>query len=218
MKFKIDKYTENRQLYLKQEHEFNEGVTILVGCNGSGKSTLLKRVRDIIVKNEDICVLEHFSRDEERFFKDRCLRAEDYGTLSASMQGSEGENISIMMGTFFSKVGYTRKQFEDKEKKFDTVFMIMDSIDSGWSIDQYKDFNYVLNLIISDFSSLGVKVYCLISSNTYELVEAFNSYDVQHNKYVKFKSYDDYRKFVVKSRELKEKYLDAEERRAKMGR
>lgn len=34
----IKPYLEDK-LYLKKEHSFNEGITILVGRNGAGKST-----------------------------------------------------------------------------------------------------------------------------------------------------------------------------------
>ena len=48
-------------------------------------------------------------------------------------------------------------------------------------------------------------VYIIVTANGYEMARNENCFDVYNGKYVKFKDYEDYRQFVLKSKEIKEK-------------
>ncbi len=58
--FKIQKdyYNNGVKLYLKDTIEIKEGLTVLVGCNGSGKTTLIKQMKDQLVENIDIDIID----------------------------------------------------------------------------------------------------------------------------------------------------------------
>lgn len=42
----------------------------------------------------------------------------------------------------------------------------------------------------------------------YTWEEGRNGYDIAHNKYITFKDYDDYKKFILKSRKFKNRRLE----------
>lgn len=51
----------------------------------------------------------------------------------------------------------------------------------------------------------GIELYIVVSANAYELAAGENCFDVIGGKYVRFGGYDEYRKFVLKSRKEKDK-------------
>lgn len=146
--------------------------------------------------------------------------------LAASLAtSSEGESISINLGTFvgsihnFLKTGEVDTQgsrlaaafrrageLEEEEKsKSNQRWILLDAADSGLSIDNVIDLKDVFNLMIEDAQSLGVELYILISANEYELASESNCFDVMRCKYVKFNDYAEFKDFILETRELKNK-------------
>ena len=100
-----DPFDSGYHLCEKENIEFKEGFTVLVGCNGSGKTTMLHNIKEK-VKKEDIPVLEYNNLHDggsksisEAFFDG------DYEFGAMAMTSSEGENINIMLGNLASKLG-----------------------------------------------------------------------------------------------------------------
>ena len=63
----------------------------------------------------------------------------------------------------------------------------------------------VLNFILKDAKKIGVKLFIVITANEYELCRRNKCFDVNSGEYIEFKDYEDYRKFILKSREKKDK-------------
>ena len=84
-------------------------------------------------------------------------------------------------------------------------WILLDAIDSGYSIDNVVELKDLINLIFEDSAKVGIDMHILASANAYELASGENCFDVNAGKYLTFESYDDYKKFILKSRKKKDK-------------
>ena len=87
----------------------------------------------------------------------------------------------------------------------------MDAIDSLSinTIDELK--RKLFDLALKDAKRLNKKLYIFISANDYEFANGEQCLDVYNNKYITFKDYEEYKKFILKTSEIKSKrYLDKE--------
>lgn len=207
----------------KKQIEINSGVTVLVGCNGSGKSTLLHNIKSEL-KKEDIPV---FYYDNEKDGGNNSISESIfYGNLSftaTALCSSEGENISLNLSKIASKL---RKFVEtgDNGDRFNALvktlalkddneennvsnerWILLDAMDSGYSIDNVIEMKSLFDLIIEDAKNFDVELYIVISSNEYELAHECDCFDVTEGKYAKFASYEDYKKFILHTREKKDR-------------
>lgn len=78
-------------------------------------------------------------------------------------------------------------------------------MDSGYSIDNVIEMKKFFQMIIEDAKTFDVEVYIVVSSNEYELVHDSNCFDVMEGKYLRFDCYEDYKKFILRSKEKKDK-------------
>ena len=84
----------------------------------------------------------------------------------------------------------------------------MDAIDSGLSIDNIVDIKeYLFKTVLEN--NFGKEIYILVVAKEYEMARGENCFDVRNGKYIKFKDYENYRNFVLKSKEWKEERYDA---------
>ena len=194
-----------KPLYTKASIELNPGLTVLVGCNGSGKTTLLKMLEKTLVDDGKIVV-----KYDNRFDGGSNARAEaaarqNYETLSAAWSASEGEEININLGTFASRVGRAvRNASTLKENR--EAFVLLDAIDSGLSVDNIVEFKeFLTQCVFPDAAEHNVTVYVVASANEYELCRGEQCLDVKHCKYITFDNYEEYRRFILDSRALKDK-------------
>lgn len=226
-KFKTwrDPYDQGFSPCRPREIEIQDGLTIFVGCNGAGKSTLMRCIEESL-KKEKIPILSYNNLQDGGHNSLSSVFYQGNYELGASLwTASEGEAISINVGGIFKQVqefiltGET--DASKKQKKWDALFkdeesskpkeppkerwILLDAVDSGLSIDNILDLKYVFNLIIEDAKKAGVNIFIVAVANEYELANGENCFDVMSGKYLKFKDYDDYKKFVVKSRQKKDK-------------
>lgn len=204
MKFEIirDYYNEKEYIYNKKNIEFEEGLTVLVGCNGSGKSTLLHQIKDLCEKEDIPCyyfdnLTEGGSnaRDKADFYGDTMF-------IVQSLCSSEGENINLNICNCASKIG----NFVNKNENSDKIFILMDAVDSGLSIDYVIELKELLfKTILEDTYKRGLKVYIIISANEYEMARNEKCILIPDMKYKTFKDYDEYRNFIIESRNKKNK-------------
>lgn len=201
-----------------------DGLTVLVGCNGAGKTTLLHNIKEEMKKQNIPCNLYDNLRDggsnslSEAFFNENI-------ELGASLwTASEGEAIKINFGNSSTKIREFLKTgfYNSKSNRFARLFsdkkepeevgkqrvLLFDAVDSGLSVDSIVEVKEVFDLILEDAKQLGIDVYIIISANEYELARGSNCFDVNEGKYLKFKDYEDYRKFIIKSRKTKEKRIE----------
>lgn len=201
-----------------------EGLTVLVGCNGAGKTTLLHNIKEEMKKQNIPCNLYDNLRDGGSNSISEAFYYGDTGIGACLWTASEGEAIKINFGRGSSKIkGFLKDGFYDsRSNRFARLFsdktevkeignkrvLLFDAVDSGLSVDSIIEVKKVFDLIIEDAKQLGVEVYIIISANEYELARQSNCFDVNEGKYIKFNDYEDYRKFIIKSREKKEKRIE----------
>lgn len=230
-KFKLikDYYDEGYDLYKKSTITLNPGVTVLVGCNGSGKTTMLRSMESQL-KKENIPVITF---DNLKDGGSRAMSAASFygniGFMATAMASSEGENIVMNVGNLASilrnfiligEVASESKRFSDsfakslwgdkkqeKEKKKKEIpkerWILLDAVDSGLSVDNVVDIKEQLfkTILAEKFDG---EIYIVISANEYELARGEDCFDVYNGKYVKFSNYEEYRNFILKSREIKD--------------
>ena len=216
-----DPYDSGFSTCRRKEIEIEPGVTVLVGCNGAGKSTLIHNIKAEL-KEKNIPTFFYDNEKEggsnsvsESFFYN------DITFAATAMCSSEGENIQLNLGKIATKLrkfietgendrlsDRLAKAFRDKEEEkiiSNERWILLDAMDSGYSIDNVIDMKDFFKLVIDDAKAHEKEVYIVISSNEYELVHESNCFDVMEGKYILFASYDVYKKFILKTREKKDR-------------
>ena len=199
-----DFYYEGFKLYNSTVFKINSGVTVLVGCNGSGKSTLLKFIDQQL---DDELTPHIFFDNLHDGGTGSMSRAMFYGDMDFVMQNamaSEGERILNNTYQFASRCGKMIRKSKEKGKK--EFFLLLDAIDSGFSVDNIVDVKENLfNVLIEYAQKNNITPYIIVSANEYELARQESCLDVYTGKYVDFPDYESYRNFILKSREVKNK-------------
>ena len=200
--FKIPKqpYDKGITIYSKSKITIEPGVTILVGCNGAGKTTLLKTIEETL-RQEDVPVISYDNKTEGGGYS--MSRAGFYGNielLATLATGSEGEQIMTNISEKAGQIGgFVRKNRDAKE-----IWLLFDAVDSGFSVDNVVELKeYLFKTILEDNTSRDVYILC--TANAYEMCNGENCVDVNSGKYMRFQNYDEYRTFILKSREKKDK-------------
>lgn len=195
--------------------QLESGISVLVGCNGAGKTTLLDNIKEEMKKQEIPCIYYSNLKDGGSNALERSM----YNNIELGMclwASSEGEAIKLNFGTALTKFkkfirdGIVKRNpwKEDREIETNIRVFLFDAIDSGLSIDSIIEIKDIFNLILEDAEKLNKEVYIIISANEYELARHSNCFDVNKGKYIKFKDYEAYRAFIIKSREAKEKRIE----------
>lgn len=214
-------YEEGWSVCRRKQIEIQEGLTVLVGCNGFGKSTTLLNLRESLRNNKIPCFYHDNQLDGENAFHQAFSQGQ-LSFISSFWTASEGERIYMNVNQIaaqlkeFVQTGETAKSKKDKrwhqifgEKDEEIVsderFLLLDAIDSGFSIDNVVELKDVLHLVIDDAQKNGIALYIIVSANEYELAAGEQCLDVSSGKYISFKDYNDYRQFILNSRKKKEK-------------
>lgn len=185
---------EDEQLYLKSEHSFNEGITILVGKNGAGKSTLLNFVKEKC-EQEKTPIFFYDNYDEGgQHAKSKYSYHSDFTMLATVMSSSEGQQIFLNFGFMMGRLG----NFVKKNASAEKMVIAFDAIDSGLDLANIAEIRAFLDRVVEDIRKDGTEVYVLITANSYGFVKNSRCYDVAKNKEITFNSYDEYEKFIIK--------------------
>ena len=202
------------------EIELKPGLTVLVGCNGAGKSTLLLNIKESCKNNNIPCLSYDNLTDGGSNALSSVFFDGEYEEGAYLFSSSEGECIKANLGRKtklfkeFIEKGIVNdrayqfaKIFSDKEneeiKSNDRVFLF-DAVDSGLSVDSIVEVKSLFDLMIDDFKDSDKNIYIVIAANEYELARHSECFDVNTGKYITFKDYEDYRTFILRSREKKE--------------
>lgn len=216
-------YNENQNLYKSNKLVLQaNNVYCLVGCNGLGKSTILHQMiydHDNSLDNTafDIdSIINPFSfmrdveKDKEKYnefyillnskTKPTINNVEDtsiYNILSNFISTGENtiHNLSPSLKSIFNVV----KTLKDKE-----VYILLDDLDVGVSIDVLIELSQVINRLELLLKDLNINYYIVITANSYELAKRFKCIDTITMKEVSFKSYEDYLKYVCNTRKYKD--------------
>jgi len=210
--------------------DIEEGLTVLVGCNGAGKTTLLLNIKEHCKSNKIPCHMY----DNLRNGADSSIGSMLSGSVDIPCDGiglavsmwtaSEGEAIRLSIGrqSTLYKGFLSTGNFKDRNYKMSRLFndkeeqepetnirvLLFDATDSGLSIDNICDIKKLFDLVKADAVDKGLELYLIISANEYELCRGERCFDVNTGKYLTFSDYEDYRKFIMKSRARKEQRID----------
>lgn len=200
------------------------GVTVLVGCNGAGKTTLIKNITEQLNKeNTPYCIFDNLSSGGKKSVSEMMYN-NNIEKAALILSSSEGENINNNICDILEKARYFIETGDSdvyKTNKFLNFFkntnqdeepiisnerwFLFDAIDSGYSIDNIVELKETFNLMISDAKKMNKDLYIIVSANSYEMANNENCFDVMSGKYIRFKDYDEYKKFIINSRKRKEK-------------
>lgn len=200
------------------------GVTVLVGCNGAGKTTLIKNITEQLKKeNTPYRIFDNLSSGGKKSVSEMMYN-NNIEKVALMFSSSEGENIDnnicniLEKARYFIETGdsniYETNKFlnffrdinQDEEPIISNErWFLFDAIDSGYSIDNIVELKETFNLMISDSKKMNKDLYIIVSANSYEMADNENCLDVMSGKYIRFKDYDEYKKFIIKSRKRKEK-------------
>lgn len=201
------------------------GVTILVGCNGAGKTTLIKNITEQLKKeNTPYYVFDNLYSGGKKSIS-KMIDSNNIEKVALMLSSSEGENITnnicdiLEKARCFIKTGdsdvyktnkilkFLKNINQDEEEPIisNERWFLFDAIDSGYSIDNIVEFKEILNLMILDSKKMNKDLYIIISANSYEMANNENCFDVMSGKYIRFKDYNEYKKFIIKTRKRKEK-------------
>jgi hypothetical protein len=179
------------------------GLTVLVGCNGIGKTTFLQQLEYDLKEKKEKYISYNNLLDGGSHARQAALDRNDIGFLATAATSSEGENINLNICSFASKLGHLiRKKLDQDDKK---VFILLDAIDSGLSIDYIIDIKeHLFDFVVKDCKKKGIDIYFVVSANSYEMARESDCFDVYEGKYKKFKDYEEYREFILERRKIKE--------------
>ena len=221
-KFTIQKdyYDEGVEIYKKTTFSINPGITVLVGCNGAGKTTLLHHIRERLQKSNIPCIMYNNLTDGGQNSVSEHLWHGNMGFAATALCSSEGERIHMNIGNLASRLGkFMRTGIDAKTNPFATLkigqdteetpipnerWVLLDAIDSGLSVDNIIDIKCNLfDVMMKSAQKQRIELYVLVVANEYEMARGEQCLDVQNGTYRTFENYEDYREFVLNSRELK---------------
>ena len=203
------------------------GLTVLVGCNGAGKTTLLCNIKEVAKKEGIPCYMYNNLHDGGSSALSSAFFCGDTELGVDLFSASEGEAIKINFGQIAKKFKrflqdgffdsrsnrlaehfrkYGGEAVEEKELCNKRI-LLFDAVDSDLSVDSIVEIKSVFDLILEDARKLGIEVYLVISANEYELARNSSCFDVNEGRYIEFADYEEYRSFIIKSRQKKEKRI-----------
>lgn len=203
--FKIEPFwhDEYYKIYNKDSVEIKPGITNLLSCNGGGKTTLLQQIKHQLVKDDSVILFEYSEVSEGRSnAMDKYGFLEQFDKLSRNFMSSEGENVLNNFGEFCHRLGGKIKNLDTNKKE---VWILLDGIDSGLSVNEIADIPGFLKMVSEDIQEKGLTPYILIAGNNYELIGELKEscLDAINLEYLIVNSYEEYRKFIFNSGELK---------------
>lgn len=172
------------------------GYTALVGPNGAGKTTLLRQVEEIAkAKGYDVF---YYSNQEEggSTSMERNVMRDNLEFVATAICSSEGERIAMAFGDILPQLG-SRVRKDIAENK--PLFILLDGLDSGASIDRTRELMSLFELIERD---AGVQpggaeheVYILAAVNSYEMA-CRRCVNVRTGESMMFGRYEEYAAFI----------------------
>ena len=207
-----------------KEIELKTGLTVLVGCNGAGKSTLLLNIKESCKINNIPCLSYNNLTDGGSNALSGVFFDGDFNEGAYLWSSSEGECIKANLGRkakifqeFINKgiindrahrFARAFSDIEDKEVKSNDRVFLFDAVDSGLSVDSIVEIKDLFDIIMDDFKDSDKNIYIVIAANEYELARNCECFDVNTGKYIRFKDYEDYRTFILRSRKKKEDRIE----------
>lgn len=207
-KIMLDKffYGENfSPIFKKTEIEFQPGLTVLVGCNGSGKTTMLKQIKNNLTKEgeETPYLLYDNYKNGIKGMISATMSLGDFSLFKDNVFNSEGEGIVTALLKVSCDMGILIRNNPNANE----YWFLFDAVDSGLSIDNIIDVKQNLfKFVLNDCKSKDI--YIIVSANSYEFASGEQCLDVAKGKYITFKGYKGYRRFILNSEKIKQRRYD----------
>lgn len=204
-------------VYAKDTLEIKPYVTPLVGCNGSGKSTLIGIIAERYRYADDVRLIEHDVRRATRDLVD-CGVAGLFGATTEDaaivMGSSEGEGLNYALGPLMRKLGAA---IADKDDTRD-IWLTIDCADSGLDALNLAELLDTLDLATGHARERGVRLFTLVAGNAYELARDRRCLVMPTLEYTTFDDYDDWRGCIKRTRELRDRQMEAWKKRRQRSR
>lgn len=192
-------FDDDTRLYSRKKVTFNPGLTALIGCNGSGKTTLMMLIKDELQKDKDVLLLSYNDRfDGQSNLMEALAFRDDMSGVAGMFMSSEGERIIRGVGYFAQGI---RKRIQKANPK--EIWILLDAVGSGLSIDGIQDVKALAKAVIED--NQGTDVYFVVSTNEYEFSAGNDNIDVTTFRHMRFINYEEYRNYILKTSEKKQK-------------
>lgn len=188
------------KMYDKKSLDIYPGLTVLVGCNGYGKSTMINQIIESL-RHQDIKYM-HFNNltDGGTNAMQALLMGGSVNEIARMAVSSEGEKICDNLGNLAHNIGAKLSKMSSGE----SLVILCDAIDSGFSIDNILDAKNAFEIIcIKEKTLHNIDVYFIISANSYELAHGERCLDVKKCEYINFSTYEEYFVFIMKTRKIK---------------
>lgn len=204
VKITKDPYGNHYSIFKKPEVELKSGVTILVGCNGYGKTTFIHEL-EYWLKCQKIKYIKYDNlTDGGSNSISKMLYSNNSNKAIYMALSSEGENIYENFGDVLYNIGTTGSKLKRGQK----LFVLCDAVDSGLSIDNILEVKDIFDLVVNNEKKVhGIDVYMIFSANSFELARGQNCFDIYECKYITFDDYEEYKKYILSTKKLKEKRL-----------
>lgn len=185
------------------------GYTALVGPNGAGKSTLLLQLKEI-VQNRKIASFSYANnRDGGTIATSKYLLRGDIGLIVNGLCRSEGENVAANFADVAGEIG---AKVSTAIQNGTPLFIFLDGLDSGVSIDRARELLGFFELVEKDVGicpgGANHEIYILAAVNNYELARR-RCIDPRTGKEVSFGSYEEYTDFICDY--FKKQYINVSE-------
>lgn len=204
----VDPAESGRKLYRKKTVFFRPNrITPLVGCNGVGKSSMLHVLASTLKVNRYFNIFYDNLNSGAKNKIGGSFFSNDFSMTAQLLCSSEGENIHTIT---ISELGKVVQILEGKIKRdtsyrpyrdTDHVFILLDAIDSGSSIDNIINLKMHMNTLIELAKKNNKNLYIIIAANSFELARNELCWDTFGSKEIEFGTdYEAYRKYVVSIR------------------
>jgi len=173
------------------------GYTVLVGPNGAGKTTLLAQIEEE-AKKRNYKVLRYGDKENGgKHILQKSVSDGDCFKFASLSTCSEGELMAEAFGDMARLIGDTVR---DAKKRNIPLFILLDSLDSGTSIDRQRQMMDLFHLIEED---IGVgtgnsehDIYIINAANSFEIVQGERAIDVRTGQLCEFKNYRQYSNWI----------------------
>lgn len=188
------------KLYNRKNFTIQSGLTVLTGCNGAGKTTLLRHIETELKENNTPVFYFDNYHDGGSGAASKALFFNQVNLAATLFCSSEGERISKNIEQIAVQIGKFVRENQDKKE----IWLLFDAVDSGYSIDNIIELKTDLfQTIIQDCKNRNIDVYIVVSANSYEMAFGEQCLDVWSGKYATFEDYEDYRRYILKTRARK---------------
>lgn len=203
---KVDNYA---GLYQNPSFAFaKNAINVLIGPNGTGKTHLLLAMEEQFEEDGILFVSYSNFYDGRDAGLQRFLCEGKLNALASATFKSEGQQIMRIFGEgFLSRLRKVLDAESESACPRDTLWILIDSMDSGLDIPNIKEVIRLFELILKVETSRSPflkDIYIVLAANSYEFVRGRTVIDVLTGRSMQFGSYEEYSEHITSTANLVE--------------